>query len=224
MVINTIKIFKNTYQKTRLVAITHVVFLIFYSPLQSMETKKDKEFTKAVTERDSLLPHDKVWRKRILGWLFLTLTIVCYYIAVTAAQISGLEVNIYQLYACRYIIQFTITACIIAYKKASIQIKQEDIKYFLVFFGADLFQSPPFYMATTFMPVGNSDAFFNALFIVTSGIYDIVRKEISAFRMFCCIVVIAGIILITQPWLHAIQEASLTPCEYFENSNISFPI
>ena len=183
-----------------------------------MGNAKGKESINADVEDEPLLPQNKTWLQKLAVWLFLSITIIVYYIAVTFAQISGLQVNIYQLYTCRYIIQTVIVGCIAIYNKASLKIQHKDAKWFLLLIAIETFQSSPFYSAATFMPVGTLDAFFNAVFIITSAIYDIIKKEISWFRMFCCVVVVAGIILTTQPWKPSTDVQTVIPCEYWENT------
>ena len=171
-------------------------------------------------ERETLLPKKKF---QLIGYIFSLMTALGYFFSVTFSQVSALKVNIYELYVCRCIILVIFASLITFYNKQSLKINKPHIKYILGIIIAETIQSPCLYTAATFMPVGNIDAFHNAVFIFAASIYDIVKKHISKLRMFCALIVIAGIILLLQPW-HTENVPNVgIPCEYLDGSR-SFDI
>ena len=169
-------------------------------------------------ERQSLLPKKKF---QIIGYIFATMTALAYFFSLTFSQVSALKVNIYELYVCRYVILVIFVSLITFYNKQSLKINKPHIKYIVGIIIVDTIQSPCIYTAATFMPVGNMDAFHNAVFIFAASIYDIINKHIPRLRMFCALIVVAGIILLLQPW-HTENVPNVgVPCEYLDGYKIS---
>ena len=183
-------------------------------------SKNDKDLPSSDDENQALLPVKPSWRFKIIGFMLLALTVISFYVSVISSQISALQVNLYQLYLCRYIILLLIVSCFVMCKKQSLKIRIEHLKYLVGIIAIDVIQTPWFYVAATFMPVGNLDAFYNAFFIITASIYDMVKKTISGFRMFCALIVILGIIFLSQPWREENHQHIGIPCEYLDGLNL----
>ena len=169
-----------------------------------MVTKETEETRDEELEKKPLLPLPSVkkwWSGKSTGWVFLVLTIIISYIGTAISQFTTIEMNMYQLFASKYATQCAILAIIVIYNKASMKIESKDIKYFLLLLCLETFQSPLSATAATFMTGGNFEAVFNAIFIISAGIYDFLIKEITHLRFSCCLAIAAGTIFIAQPWI-----------------------
>ena len=166
------------------------------------------------TEEKQVLLPGKTSRFKIIGYAIVTMTVLSYFIAITSSQISGLQINIFELCLGRYLILFTLVTLLVAYKKESLKMNREHLKYVFFLIIVDVLQSSCTYTATTFLPVGNLDAFHSAVFIIAASLYDTIKKQTTKLRMFCAFIVVIGIILLTQPWHTAEHHHIRAPCKY----------
>ena len=165
-------------------------------------------------ERQALLLGKRSRKFNIIGYAIVTMTSLSYFIAYTSSQISGLQINIFELFLGRYLILFTLVSLLVACKRDPLKISAEHLKYVVILIIIDVIQSFCTYTATTFMPVGNMDAVNNAVFILAASLYDIIKKQITKFRMFCAFIIIIGIVLLSQPWYISDYQHIRAPCEY----------
>ena len=182
-----------------------------------MAVLKNENVEYTEEERQALFPGKTSRKFEIIGYAIVTMTALSYFIAFTSSQISGLQLNIFELFLGRYLILFMLVSILVAYKREPLKISAEHLKYVAVLIVIDVIQSSCTYTATTFMPVGNMDAFHNAVFILAASLYDIINKQITKFRMFCAFIIIFGIVLLSQPWYIPDREDIRIPCEYLNH-------
>ena len=181
----------------------------------------DKETSEEETSpQRPLLANDSPKQKHpLIVYSLLFACMACYTVGVISAQVSGMKTNICQLISLSYILQFVGVLCCFPVKGYCLKISKEHIGMFIGAIIANIVYTTCFLFAASFMPVGNLDAFFVAIYMVSATCYDLYKNSITKKAVVRSAIILVGIVIMAQPW--AVTETSqlkaMIPCDYLDS-------
>ena len=152
------------------------------------------------------------------GNIFLLFMYLGYIGAITSSQVASAKTNVFVLNAMRYTVQVAIGIVIVIVTKDSLYVTWRHAGLMVASFSGNILYVSVFYFAATFMPIGNLDALFCAMYCITATLYDVMRKVVNKVTIAASAIAILGIVLLAQPWKHEFKEPRLKmiPCDYLD--------
>ena len=141
---------------------------------------------------------------------------VGYSVGVISAQVSGLQTNVFQLNTLVYILQFVAALCCFPCQRYSIKVSREHLSLFVGAIISNIVFLTSFLFAASFMPVGNLDAFFVAVYLISTTCFDLYKNSITKKAVLFSAFTFVGIVIMAQPWniTQNTQVNTLIPCDY----------
>ena len=158
------------------------------------------------------------------GYIIVLVQAISYAISIVSTQVSVLDLNILQYNMIRYLIQALVAFGIMHFRRESVKILKDDMSYFITIGLLDMTGTVCIFATATFLPIGNLDAFYNAVLIVIASCYKIMKRQISYLGVVTYLILVVGIVLLTQPWNSQVHRnvINMSPCRYINyNENMS---
>ena len=152
------------------------------------------------------------------GNIFLLFMYLGYIGAITSSQVASAKTNIFILNAMRYSVQIVIGILIVIVTNDSLYVAWRHACLMVASFSGNILYVSVFYLAATFMPIGNLDALYCVMYCITATLYDVMRKVVNKVTIAASAIAILGIMLLAQPWKHEFKEPRLKmiPCDYLD--------
>ena len=152
-----------------------------------------------------------------IGHIIMFLAVVGYVVSVSMSQAVGDKISVFLGNSIRFSLEILLSVLFICLGKYSVKVAKSDIYRFVVVSLFNYVSITLFYISAILLPVGNMDGSFIGLYIVFATCLEIVRKQVSKVSIIFSIVVVFGLILLTQPW-HFTDSIPFSLCEYIDNN------
>ena len=170
-------------------------------------------------EKQPLLTKSALVCKTIFAIVIMVVMQMSYILSTISAQVSGIQSNIFQVISLRFILQCLGITPAVFHGNYSWKLHQKDIHLLAVSALTNVIYSSTFYLAASFMPIGNLDGLGVAFYILFSTSYDYYRKSITKRSVVISFLVIVGILLVVQPWHSQVEQNTipLSPCQVLDS-------
>ena len=165
-----------------------------------------------------LAKHSPQKKRPLIIYSLLFACLACYTVGVLSSQVSGLQGNVFQLNSLAYFFQFLVALCCFPCQRYSLKVSKKHIGVLLGAVISNVGYTTCFPFAASFMPVGNLDAFFVALYIVCTTCFDLYKGTVTWKSVLISAVILVGIVIMTQPWniTHGNKMNTMVPCDYLD--------
>ena len=156
----------------------------------------------------------------MVGNTALAFCLLSYTFAIITSQVALEKINIFEINTIRFTIQVLLSLAAILVGNESIIIERKHVRPIFGVVASDYVYSNCYFLAASFMPVGNMDGVFGAIYIIIALTYDLYCKRITKYSIVAAAIACVGIILLVQPWM--ISDAKefnqdIIPCDYLDN-------
>ena len=161
------------------------------------------------------------WRQfNISALIVLTIMVLLRGTITLTMQLAGGKINIFEQNSLRSLVTFLLAAGKSICCRMPVTVK---VAHFPQIFQAAFFNWSALsclYFAVSFMPIGNTEAMYFAIYICISTGLDFVKGNIHVRSALSTAFVIIGLIFLWQPWHREaeIQEVQMIPCDYWEGN------
>lgn len=174
----------------------------------------------------SKLPSSKL----CVGYSLVLTCNVAHSISAISAQLSMAETAIFELSFLWNMFSLAISFCLLNFLGQSFRIKREHISLLIITSLFDYVCTSTYYLASVFIPVGNTEGVYVCMLIICTTSVDIVRGVVAKKALLPASVAIVGIVLLVQPWniVKEHHDQYETPCQlmhslFMVNSTCQFP-
>ena len=176
------------------------------------ETHKEEETQPLLSKSGSVC-------KTVYAIVIMVVLQMSYIMATISVQVSGIQSNIFQVTSLKFILQCLGITPAVFHGNFSLRLHKSDIYLVVVAGSMNVIFGSTFFLAASFMPVGNLDGLGVAFYILFSASYDFYKKSITKRSVVISCLVIVGILLVVQPWSSQVEQNTihLSPCQVLDS-------